>query len=91
MGKIIDLDNLLLYDEFIKAYILQQKDNTSFIISESSYKNFPAIGKENTLYIDCSENQLYRWSDEKLSYFLVGNNFEQLLNGIEVINGLGKE
>lgn len=55
-----------IVDETIK-YIDREK-----ILPFPSRFEFPATGKENTLYIDMSTDQLYRWDDDEVKYFIVG-------------------
>ncbi len=49
----------------------------------NSINEFPTIGKTGVIYIDTSENKLYRWNDTDLKYYCVGSNFEE----IEIIFG----
>lgn len=51
--------------------------------SYANYEDFPTIGDPNRLYIDLSENCVYRFDEEKLTYRCVGRDY----NDIEVING----
>ncbi len=39
-----------------------------------SFNEFPTIGKTGVIYIDTSENTLYRWDDTDLKYYCVGSN-----------------
>lgn len=52
--------------------------------SYASLSEFPTIGKVGIIYIDTSENTLYRWDDDDLKYYCVGSNNE---TEIEIING----
>lgn len=85
--KLIDLENLQLYDEEIKKY-LQQMINESInafetVIQKDSFILFPLIGDEKTLYIDKTTNQTYRWSDSETKYYCVGSDW----NSITMIDG----
>lgn len=46
--------------------------------SYDSYHNFPTVGKTNVIYIDTSEDKLYRWDDKNLKYYCVGSNYENI-------------
>lgn len=83
--KLIALENLQVYDEEIKTYILQkiQESTDEEVIQEDTYLKFPTIGNEKTLYIDTSVNLAYRWSDSELKYYALGSDY----NEIRVING----
>lgn len=85
--KLIDLENLQVYDEEIKKYLMQQVsesiEDISMVVQEDTYLSFPLIGSEKTLYIDTTTNQAYRWSDEGLKYYQIGSDW----NDIEMIDG----
>lgn len=49
----------------------------------SSYHDFPTIGEPHILYIDTSDEALYRWDAENLKYYCVGRDY----NNISVISG----
>ena len=51
----------------------------------SGISEFPSIGNTGEIYIDISANKIYRWDDEKLLYFCIGSDY----NEIEIINGGG--
>ena len=86
--KIIDLDNLHLYDEEIKRYILKKVGDAveEIIVCAESYLKFPTIGDSSSLYIDTTSNKTYRWDDNSLKYFIVGSDYDD----IEIIDGTGK-
>lgn len=44
---------------------------------------FPAVGNENSLYIDTSDNTVYRFDSDKLIYICIGDDSNQ----IEIIQG----
>lgn len=82
--KIIDLNNLQLYDEEIKQYIGDAVNE--IIVRAESYLKFPTIGNIYSVYIDTTENKAYRWDDKSLKYFVIGSDYDN----IEIIDGTGK-
>lgn len=44
---------------------------------------FPVTGKEKVVYIDTTENRMYRWSDSGIKYYEIGNPLANVtsLNG----------
>ncbi len=83
--KLIDLENLQIYDEEIKEWIKQKilESSSETFIKEDSFLKFPTLGSENSLYVDTTQNKLYRWSDTDLKYYTIGSDY----NDIKVING----
>lgn len=72
-------DKLYLYDgDWIE---LNKKQET--VITKDTIYNFPAIGDENCIYIDTTENKTYRWSDSSMKFFCIGSDY----NDIRTING----
>lgn len=67
--------------------IVDNKDGTiSANIIQTQYKTrleFPSIGSERLIYIDLSENSLWRFDAENLRYVCVGRDYSNL----ETING----
>ena len=53
------------------------------IIQKETFLSFPAIGNNNTIYIDTSDNSIYRFSEEELKYYLVTSDW----NNIKTIDG----
>ena len=53
------------------------------IITKDSYLEFPTVGKVDALYVDSTENSIYRWDDTNLKYYCIGRDYKE----IEVING----
>lgn len=91
VDKLIGIKELSTYDKFIKAYIDDKTDDEEFhIVYKESHLGFPVVGDKNALYIDISTNSIYRWSDDRVSYFKLGDDFEKKINEIEVIDGMGK-
>jgi hypothetical protein len=54
-----------------------------YIITKDSYLEFPTVGKVDALYVDSTENAMYRWDDVKLKYYCIGRDYKE----IEFING----
>lgn len=87
MFKLIDFENLQIYDEEIKKYI-KKIINESFnecelVVQKDSFILFPVTGNEKSLYIDVSTNKAYRWSETDMKYYRVGSDWEE----IKTING----
>lgn len=57
------------------------------VITKDSYLEFPNIGNKNNLYIDSTENTIYRWDSDKLKYYMVGSSIENVYNNVEIILG----
>lgn len=49
----------------------------------NSKLEFPSVGSEKLIYVDLSENSLWRFDKEKLQYICVGRDYTQL----ETISG----
>lgn len=63
--------------------VLERIDKNNNVVSYSSLAAFPTVGSENTIYIDQSQNDIYRWDDENIKYYRIGTDYEN----IEIING----
>lgn len=48
-----------------------------------THQNFPNVGNPNILYLDITENKLYRWDEAKLFYYVIGKHYDE----IEIIHG----
>lgn len=48
-----------------------------------SVYEFPNIGSPKIIYVDASENRIYRWDAENLKYFCIGSDWSQ----IEIVYG----
>ena len=98
--KYANLENLSYFLEKIKEIFsdINHEHTTSDIsdldtilnnkIEKNTYSGiseFPSIGNSGELYIDTLANKIYRWDDEKLLYFCIGSDY----NEIEIINGGG--
>ena len=83
--KLIDYDGLRVYhNEILKLFEkAQQEESTPELHFASSYLDFPAVGEDNHLYIDTSENKIYRYKSSVLHYVIVGSDY----NEIEIIDG----
>lgn len=53
------------------------------IITKDSYLEFPVVGKVDALYVDATENSIYRWDNTNLKYYCIGRDYKE----IEVIKG----
>lgn len=83
--KLIDIINLEIYDDEIKSYIEKQITNSldTIVVSKETYLKFPTVGNSKSIYIDTTENKIYRWDDTALKYYTVGSDY----NDIKIING----
>lgn len=81
---ILTYNGLQLYDSELKQYISSVIGSSlaDSIVQADSFSHFPLIGKENAVYIDQGTNSLYRWNDEKLEYYCIGTDY----NDINLIN-----
>lgn len=50
------------------------------LVQKDTYLQFPSVGNENNLYIDKSQNTIYRWDSKGLKYYMVGINLESAIN-----------
>lgn len=51
-----------------------------------TYLNFPTIPEaniQNDIFVDTTENAIYRWDNVEMKYFCIGSNYQN----IEIING----
>lgn len=83
--KLTSFENLQIYDEEIKQYIkkLLSENAKELIIEKETFLQFPTIGNSNAIYIDITENKIYRFSETELKYYVVGSDY----NDIELIDG----
>lgn len=56
---------------------------TEKVLEYKTFDTFPEAGKANTLYIDTSLNNIYRWSTELSTYVTLSKN----IDNISVIDG----
>lgn len=49
-----------------------------FIIQEDSYLKFPVVGNSRTIYIDTTENVIYRFSETDLKYYSVVSDWTNI-------------
>ena len=62
------------------------------IVEKSSTSLFPSTGESKKLYIDTTNNVIYRWDSDKNNYFSIGDKLSSSEVGIEtedLINGGG--
>lgn len=80
MGKqqFLDLPGLNVLVNELKAYIANEK-----VLTFPTKLQFPTVGKVSTIYIDLSDNMIYRWDDDNIKYYSLGFNPEN----IEVVDG----
>ena len=81
MGKLLDLDGYQAVSAKLKEYI--DSHALSAVIPQKTYLEFPTTGDSNSLYLDMTANEIYRWDDENIKYFRVGTDY----HNIEVISG----
>lgn len=83
--KVIDYNGLSTYHaEILKLFQqYKQESNVPEVYMADSYLDFPAVGNENYLYIDKTENKTYRYSPSLLHYVVIGGDYHD----IKVING----
>lgn len=51
-----------------------------------TYLNFPTIPEaniQNDIFVDTTENAIYRWDNVEMKYFCIGSNYQN----IKIING----
>lgn len=78
--KYVGLDGLVLYDSEIKKFFKQLLSSslTPSVINKTSSAVFPKTGSESCLYVDMSENKVYRWDNELKTYIVVGSNYDDM-------------
>lgn len=81
MGKLLDLDGYQAVSTKLKEYI--DLHTLSTVVPQKTHLEFPTIGDPNSLYLDMTANEIYRWDDENIKYFRVGTDY----HNIEVISG----
>ena len=89
MGKLIDLDGYKAVSTELKKYIddVAHEIQLNAIVSKNTYLDFPLVGDKNSVYIDVTANEVYRYDDENLRYYCIGTDY----HNIEVINGGNSE
>lgn len=60
--------------------------DTSLVI-KPSYLNFPNIGSSQNLYIDTTENTVYRWDSSLKKYYMVGSGLDNIYKNVDIIYG----
>ena len=83
MDSILTKSGLEVYHsemvKYVQDQIAQARDT---VLEYPSSLQFPTVGNINTIYIDASSNNTYRWDNDNLKYYIL-NNYEN----IEIING----
>lgn len=54
------------------------------IVEKSSYLLFPSIGNSKNIYVDSTDNIIYRWDEKGLRYYQISynyNNLEEIIGG----------
>lgn len=69
-------DILVDFEERITA--LEKANKGDEVLSFASIYDFPNIGKTATIYVDESENRLYRFDTVANTYYCVGSNWEDI-------------
>ncbi len=59
-------------------------------ISFPTYGELPNIGDPNTVYVVTSENAAYRWDEERMIYYCIGRDYEDII-AIDCGNNFEKE
>lgn len=70
----------------IETTVDNKQRTISSSIVQTQYKTrleFPSVGSEKLIYVDLSDNSLWRFDTMNLKYICVGRDYE----GIDVING----
>lgn len=84
---ILTKDGLDVLVDEIKKYvqdkIVESKDS---VLEFDSSLLFPTVGKPNTIYIDTTLNESYRWSDSDVKYYRLDHDD---YTSISIINGCG--
>lgn len=52
--------------------------STAAYLRYPTYHDFPNIGLPNMLYLDETENKLYRWEDQKMRYHVIGKHYDRI-------------
>jgi hypothetical protein len=93
--KLIDIQNLQLYDSEIKEYfqrkMKEELAGNETIVQMDSLSSFPENGDSNILYIDTSTNQPYRWSEEYETYYPVGTTWRFVEMGFDQYSALSEK
>lgn len=53
-------------------------DSNKGVFELDSIYEFPNIGKSGVVYIDRSEDSIYRWDDKGKKYYCVGRDYKQI-------------
>lgn len=66
-----------------------QQISTGTVEQYKQYWDFPSLGDASILYIDKSSNTSYRWDNQLLKYYVVGNDCTKIkiIRGGDSTNG----
>lgn len=70
--KYLGPDGLKYFKQLLDSSIVPS------VINKSSSSEFPETGIVSCLYIDESENKVYRWDNESKTYIVVGSNYDDM-------------
>lgn len=74
--QVLDSSGLQILIKKILSEVDKSRD--SVVLEFESFLNFPTTGKQNTLYIDTTNNKIYRWDDDNVKFYTVGSNYEDI-------------
>lgn len=85
MEKLVSFEGLAVTQTELKKYIDKQIEDSiaETVVQEDSFLKFPVVGKKDALYIDTTTNKSYRFDEERLKYYIIGTDYED----IKVIRG----
>lgn len=85
MEKLVSFEGLAVTQTELKKYIDKQIEDSiaETVVQEDSFLKFPVVGKKDAVYIDTTTNKSYRFDEEKLKYYVIGTDYED----IKVIKG----
>lgn len=81
--SILTKSGLNIYnDELLKHIqdLIEKSKDT--VLEYASSLQFPAVGKERTIYVDQENNKIFRWDDDNIKYYCIGSDYEN----IKIIN-----
>lgn len=57
------------------------------LVAKPSILEFPNLGNSQNLYLDTTNNTIYRWDSSLKKYYLVGSSLENTFESIDIIYG----
>ena len=69
-----------------RTIVNNQSNTISVTLTQNQYASkleFPNVGSDRMLYVDLSDNSIWRFNEETLTYICVGRDY----NEIDVISG----